>query len=407
MSTGLLTPDARLRILSDLSVVVSGAKLNTYVAGTPSTPLATTSDAAGLVPNTNPVVASATGLFGPIYLTKGLAYKLVLTDAAGVAIWTQDSVSVPNAPTLVAGTGISLVTAADVTTITATGLTLASVDVNDFRLTLETGVPVSSTDQLAKTTLYCTPGGRGNRIDLFDGTGLPTTVTSAEFSIALPAVASQVYDVFAYSNAGVATLELLAWTSDVVRATLLTLATTGAWTKTGDLTRRYLGTIRTTTVAGQSEDSQTKRYLWNAYNRAKKTLQRLEATANWPYTIATIRQANGAVANQVEVVIGLADQAISLALRALVSNSAGGGSHTTVGIGLDSTTSFLAPSLVMADPAAASFFALTAVIAHTPPIGRHVYSWNEYSVASGVTTWYGVDPVFGGSYYGLTGVVEG
>jgi len=270
MSAGYLTPDARLRTLSDLGLIQAGAKLNTYVAGTPSTPLATYSDLALTTPNANPVVASAGGLFGPIYLSPGVAYKFVLTDALGNALWTQDNVTTPAA--LVAGTGISLTTVAGVTTIALTaGAAAASIGVNDFRLTLETGVPVSSSDQLAKTTVYCTPI-TGNRLDLYDAAGVPTTRTSAEFSIALPAVASQVYDVFCYSNAGVPTLELLAWTNDTTRATALVRTTTGTLTKSADLTRRYLGTVRTTTAAGQTEDSVAKRYLWNYYHRIRRGL---------------------------------------------------------------------------------------------------------------------------------------
>lgn len=95
MATGFLTPDARLRIVTDAGVVAPGALLNAYVAGTPSTRLDTFTDSTLLVANTNPVVASAGGLFGPIYLTPGLAYKLVLTDAAGGAIWSQDNVALP------------------------------------------------------------------------------------------------------------------------------------------------------------------------------------------------------------------------------------------------------------------------------------------------------------------------
>lgn len=95
MAVGYLTPDARLRIVGDLSVIVPGAKLHTYVAGTPSTNQQTFSDSALTVPNANPVLASAFGLFGPIYLTPGLGYKLVLADAADVVIWTQDNVLVP------------------------------------------------------------------------------------------------------------------------------------------------------------------------------------------------------------------------------------------------------------------------------------------------------------------------
>ena len=114
MSSGFLTPDPRLREFSDLGVVLPGAKLNTYVAGTPSTPLATYSDQALTVPNANPVVASAFGLFGPIYLTPGVAYKLVLTDATNVTVWTQDNVMVPGpvAGVTVAQGGTGVVTLA-------------------------------------------------------------------------------------------------------------------------------------------------------------------------------------------------------------------------------------------------------------------------------------------------------
>lgn len=92
MATGLISPDARLRIFTDSGLVSAGAKLNTYVAGTPSTPLATYSDVALTIPNANPIVASAGGLFGPIYLTPNTSYKFVLTDALNNPIWTQDNV---------------------------------------------------------------------------------------------------------------------------------------------------------------------------------------------------------------------------------------------------------------------------------------------------------------------------
>jgi len=92
-----LAPVARQRELTDLGVVAPGALLHTYVSGTPATPIATASDAAGLVPNANPIVASAGGLLGPIYLVPNLAYRFVLTEANGVAIWDQDPVMVESA----------------------------------------------------------------------------------------------------------------------------------------------------------------------------------------------------------------------------------------------------------------------------------------------------------------------
>lgn len=121
MATGALTPDAALRVFSDLGLVLPGSKLNTYVSGSPSTPLTTYSDSALTVPNTNPIVASSGGLFGPIYLTPGVAYKYVLTDAAAVTVWTRDPVMVPTAGY---GDG-STVKAAD-GTVAAPGVTFLS-----------------------------------------------------------------------------------------------------------------------------------------------------------------------------------------------------------------------------------------------------------------------------------------
>jgi hypothetical protein len=167
-------------------------------------------------------------------------------------------------------------------------------------------------DVTAATTLYLTPC-YGNRIDLPDSLGNPQRHTTAEISIAVPATTSQMYDVFVYSSSGTATLELLAWTNDTTRATAL-VRTNGRWLKTGDLTRMYVGSVRTTTVSGQTEDSAVKRYVWNMYNRAERVLQRLETTASWTYQTATFRQANAAAANQVDVVQGLAESPLWLQL---------------------------------------------------------------------------------------------
>jgi hypothetical protein len=57
------------------------ALIYTYAAGT-TTPLATYQDAAGTIPNSNPIVCDANGL-AIVYLTTGVAYKLLLTDQYG------------------------------------------------------------------------------------------------------------------------------------------------------------------------------------------------------------------------------------------------------------------------------------------------------------------------------------
>ena len=162
----------------------------------------------------------------------------------------------------------------DRTVVTISNLSISgnvSPSICQGRLTLESGVPVSSTNQSGKTTLYFTPYD-GNMIGLFDGTDTWTVYAIAEKSIAIPATTNTNYDVFMYDNAGTPTLELLAWTDATTRATALTTQD-GILVKTGATTRRYLGTIRTIGTSGQCEDTLTKRFVWNYYNRADRPLQ--------------------------------------------------------------------------------------------------------------------------------------
>lgn len=275
------------------------------------------------------------------------------------------------------------------------------------RLTLTTGTPITTADVTAATTLYFTPY-QGNRIALFDGT-FWTLRAFAEISIAVPASTSQMYDVWVFDNAGTIALELLAWTNDTTRATALTTQD-GIFVKTGATTRRYVGSFRTTTVSGQTEDSAAKRYVWNYYNRSRRPLARTESTASWTYSTATIRQANGAAANQVEMVIGVQESTMDLTLSGMpVVNNSGAATALNIGIGEDSTSTFAVLSYFGSTGSAAVTNYISAVkLVKYPAIGRHFYSWNEYSAANATTTWYG-NTTFGGANVttGLTGWIEG
>lgn len=76
--------------MSSLGVPGAGYKLYFYTTGT-STPLNTYSDDGLTVPNANPVIADATGTWGPIFL-QALDYKVVLTTASGAQISSADPV---------------------------------------------------------------------------------------------------------------------------------------------------------------------------------------------------------------------------------------------------------------------------------------------------------------------------
>lgn len=89
----VLLPQGRQQFFDAAGAPLAGGKVHTYAAGT-STPQATYTDAAGAVANANPVVLNARGE-AIIFWAADAAYKVVVTDADGATIWTQDDVSNP------------------------------------------------------------------------------------------------------------------------------------------------------------------------------------------------------------------------------------------------------------------------------------------------------------------------
>jgi len=72
---------------------LAGGKLYTYTAGT-TTPEATYTDIGGATPNTNPIILDSEGrLANEVWLSEGIAYKFILTNAANVQIGTYDDIA--------------------------------------------------------------------------------------------------------------------------------------------------------------------------------------------------------------------------------------------------------------------------------------------------------------------------
>lgn len=82
---------------------LSGGFIEVYLAGS-STPATTTSDKAGAVPNSWPIVLNTLGLNtqGAVWITGGAAYKYVIKSAAGVTLRTIDNISGINDSTVTA-----------------------------------------------------------------------------------------------------------------------------------------------------------------------------------------------------------------------------------------------------------------------------------------------------------------
>lgn len=278
-----------------------------------------------------------------------------------------------------------------------------------FRLSLTSGTAVTTSDVTAAGAIYMTPY-IGNWIFLPDGTGL-ARYTTAELTLTLNNALGSFpsgynFDVFCFLYNGTPTLAAWYWSGG-------SATSRGTGTNTPELERQngvwvnknqtvadnngvsytiaagrglYLGTFRSTAIA-QTEDSKTKRFLWNCYNRRPRRMLVEDATASWNYTTATVRQANANTANQLDFVRGLDEDLVRARLTVFVSNSSAGVSFYS-GIGLSSTTAFVGH----AQHGGTTLVAGVGQLAITeycdlPGIGRRFLSWNEYSAASGTTTW--------------------
>lgn len=274
------------------------------------------------------------------------------------------------------------------------------------RISAQTGVAVPTSDVSSSTSVFFVPYG-GNKISLFDGVGTWATFRFVNISVACPTTSSTPFDVFAFNNAGVVALEAATWTNSSSRATGITLQD-GVLVKVGATTRRYLGTCCTIATPGNIEDTFARRYVWNYYNRCIRPMRVTEATDSWTYTTATIRQARASVVNQLDFVVGVSEDQVTARIKASASNTSAN-VEIQVGVGLDSTTIFTPGFLHggtftqvanQGQPTEAAWIGF-------PGIGRHFLSWNEYSAATGTTTWVGDSGVPDRVQNGIEGEIRG
>lgn len=252
------------------------------------------------------------------------------------------------------------------------------------RLTLTTGVPVTTADVTGATTVYYTPY-KGNGVSLYSTSATKWfSYTFAEISASLAGLTLSVpTDVFAYWTGSAVALELVNWTNGTTRATALALQD-GVRVKNGDATRLYLGTLAGS-GAGTCEDSLLNRLVYNYYNQKSRGLKVIESTTTWTYSLATWRSMNGSNANRVNVVSGTGEDLASLMVACLNITDVAGNRQN--GIGVDSTT---APTWDMiAFVAAANQWQMSfSNLQVYTPIGFHYYQALEYGVGSGTQTWF-------------------
>lgn len=277
------------------------------------------------------------------------------------------------------------------------------------RLTLASGVAVTESDITGGGTIYLTPDG-SNTVGLWSGSAWVAR-PFAETSLQLDATghtANTNYDIFAYwdgsavkigsapawagntlRGVGTNTSELESFQGRLVNKNSTILRNAGATATTIPARRGLLvGGFRVGSVAGQTEDSQARRFLSNVYGRAERQLKRLESAVSWVYNSSSWRQANGNTANQVEFFSCVSGDRVEARVFAVAINSTTTGRTASVGIGLDQTAVNNATvkrvlSIVNLPTA------LDSEYAGYPGIGYHSLAWLEQSGTTDTRTFYG------------------
>lgn len=320
-------------------------------------------------------------------VTAGTVYGTIVNSVFGIAT----TITMKMDAAFALDNGLSAVSyallAADHPSVPAA--TINAQPVVNGRLSLTSGTAVTTSDVTAATSVFFTPY-KGNTVDLYDGSANWNRYTFSELTLAVPATTATMYDVFLQNNSGALQLNAVAWTNDTTRATALVLQN-GVYVKSGSTAQLYLGSFRTTGVAGQTEDSIAKRYVWNYYNRARRPMRVTEATDTWTYSTATIRQANNNAANQLDMVIGVSEDVVTAHVQVSANNSTTPGTGMYALIGLDSTTTMA--SGCISNPAVAAVNSILSVGSSEwkgfPGVGRHTLTWLEYSDPNATTTWCG------------------
>jgi hypothetical protein len=353
-------------------------------------------------------VTGTTALTGALTLTGGLNTPLVVAQGGtGLATLTSANVLIgagTGTPTFVAPStsGNVLTSNGSAWTSAATSTPESDLAICEGRLTLTSGTAVTTADVTGATSIFFTPY-KGSRIALYDGSSAWNIRTFTEITIALGTLTdAKPYDLFAYDDSGTVTFDSpLVWTNDTTRATALTLQN-GVLVKTGATTRRYIGTFYTTATT-TTEDSLTKRLLYNYMNRVSRSLYRLD-TGSHTYTLGTWRQFDADTANQLEILQGWSEDVTFVEVGCHGRNSTAG-AFGAVSLGLDSTTSPQTNATIPQPQVDISNYILwmTGVLRVNVGVGWHKVVWLERSQASGTYTYF---PDAGGGVErgGMTGV---
>ncbi|WP_029582381.1 hypothetical protein [Bradyrhizobium sp. URHD0069] len=301
------------------------------------------------------------------------------------------------------------------------------------RLTLTSGVAITTADVTGVTSIYFTPVA-GGAMPIWNGTAFVPTSFS-ELTLALDSTNTDTgyhqsgknFDLWIASDSGTVRLGTgPAWSSDTDRGTgagttELDFSKSAIPTNKNTLTLRfgsatgntisvpanqatYVGSFRAT-ANGQATDSKAKRLLFNAYNQASRILRVADPNLTWTYSTATWRQVNGSTSNQIDVLLGLGGIGVSLQSLSFCSSSTATIRNVRSGIGLDSTSGIASFDATggAGGVSNASALILNSFYNGYPGLGKHSLTWLEMGGGADTQTWFGTDTTAANFTSGLTG----
>ena len=275
------------------------------------------------------------------------------------------------------------------------------------RLSLTTGVPVTTADVVDATTLYFTPY-NGNKVAIYDTAESAWEVHEfTERSIVVSGfTASKNFDIFINDESGTLTLTGLVWTDDTTRATALAWHE-GRLVKSGATDYLYLGSIRIDAdqkcnmifKGGQANSTPAKLNVWNYYNRIQQMFA-IETSANWTYGTAAWRQANADTDNQADFVIGVSEDRVYARYHNRIDCGVDEAGLLSVGLDAVNATATDADVARFYNNAGSSQLTCEANYLGYPGIGYHYLAPIE-NVAAGTVTYED------GGYFRCHGVISG
>jgi len=269
------------------------------------------------------------------------------------------------------------------------------------RLTCTPLTPVVQAPGNVSSSLVYTPY-VGNLVPLYDGTNMvPTTFPELSClntdTTKNPSAigASKVNDWFVWNDAGTVRLSHGPdWTNDTTPSAGTALTMVGGFLlnsvaiTNGPAAQRgtYVGTTRSNSSGnfpyqfGGAAVGGTPGFfgIWNMYNRVLTGSTVTDTSGAYTYTSQTVRQAHASTGNQINFIVGLAEDAISASGSMMITTAAVASAGGSFGVGLNTTTTYsFAPTGTAAATAAAFTFGSTSAGSAVPQRGFNALTLNE------------------------------